>query len=154
MSQLYINQWHICPDYVTTFYILNPNYLTNVTKLVTKFSNSKLYQSQKLPNKATLSRKWLISGSFMSDKKPLLFKQGQKTTKSTNYDNHRKNTNYFSINFFFTKFSFALYSRIKPFSSSFVGFAVCLAVSLRYSTKAPFSSCNLYSNSSILPVLK
>ena len=36
------------------FNILYPNY---VTKLVTKFSNSKLYQSQKLPNKATLSRK-------------------------------------------------------------------------------------------------
>ena len=40
--------------YVTRYKRINPNYVTN---LVTKFANSKLYQSQKLPNKATLSRK-------------------------------------------------------------------------------------------------
>ena len=33
-----------------------------------KFANIKLYQSQKLPNKATLSRKYPIIASFITDK--------------------------------------------------------------------------------------
>ena len=42
--------------------------LTMLPSWLQKFSNRKLYQSQKLPNKATLSRKWPIIASFMTDK--------------------------------------------------------------------------------------
>ena len=47
-----------CRSITTDFgTILNTIYSNYVPNLVTKFSNRKLYQSQKLPNKATLSRK-------------------------------------------------------------------------------------------------
>ena len=59
---------------ISTINKLCHNYFTYYTLTMfpiwlQKFSNSKLYQSKKLPNKVTLSRKYPIIASFMTDKK-------------------------------------------------------------------------------------